>query len=126
TAVRVPDAAGEEVERVADVASLARDDEVDGGATVAAPVAAPALFAVVAVEDAERRGPSGLRMLRVRAVPLRRTERADVGTEQVVGQVGQVDRGEQGLSVVHVTRPPPRRQGESLWPRVQRGVPRAG
>src|SRR5690606_13614481 len=33
TAVRVPDAAGEEVERVADVASLARDDEVDGGAT---------------------------------------------------------------------------------------------
>ena len=91
----VADAAGEVVEGVADVASLARDDEVDGGAAVAAPVAAPALFAVVAVEDAERRGPSGLRVLRVRAVPLRRTKRADVRTEQVVGQVGQVDRGQQ-------------------------------
>ena len=51
----------------------ALDYQVNGATTFSAAVTAPALLALVAVEDAERRGPAGLCMLGVWAVPHRGT-----------------------------------------------------
>ena len=91
---------GEPVEGVADIVGVAGgEEEVDGGAAVAASVAVPALVPVAGGEDAERGCPAGLGVVRVGAGP-----HPDRGSgpwaEELVGEGLEVDPGEDGVAVM--------------------------
>jgi hypothetical protein len=66
---------------------------------VAAAVAVPALLARPGGEHRDRRCPSRLGVVRIRARPAPRPGSASVGTQQLVGELAQVDRGDDGIAV---------------------------
>ena len=125
--VVVPGSIREELEGVAHGAALAGENEVDGRAAVAAAVATPALVALVAAEDAERRGAAGLDVVRVGAGPHRAAGASGVAADEVIGKRGEIGGGEEGFAVVHVTPPRPRRRAShSSGHRCRRSRLRSG